>query len=391
MTASGQQVSHRGGHQDECSVEPSTPLRNSRYAWWGIAAFGVAAKLSAYAWAAHAPLGRAMCQWDCEWYASIVERGYDTSLRFVDDCCWQANWAFFPLLPVLVSALRSLLGGTAESIGVLVSSACFLAFTLVGARLRRITREERSPGLWIAFVLCWPFGFYFHALYSESLFAFLATLALLWLAQDRVWPAALATAALTATRPTGIVLSAWIGLRQMPEAWRAGPLTRRGILLLLPAVVSAVGLLAFMAYLYLTVGDALAFQHVQEGWGRRGGNPVVVLWAPFSALLRGRLAFEQLYYAGWAVAGFGATAWLAFKRRSAEAWLCGVPVLIALSSGQLISMPRFVATNPAFLLAACDWLGLTRHPACRWAMLAVMLPLQAWLLTAWFGAARFLM
>jgi len=49
--------------------------------------------------------------------------------------------------------------------------------------------------------------------------------------------------------------------------------------------------------------------------------------------LRGQPDFENLYFAGWAIAGLGATLWLALKRRGAEAWVCGLPVLLALSSG----------------------------------------------------------
>jgi len=229
-----------------------------------MAAIAIAAKPTTYALIAGRPLGEAMCKWDCGWYASIVERGYDAATRFVADCCWQANFVFFPLLPLLTSGLQATTGLGTALFGVLVSSACLLGFAIAGAQLRRKTRGEATPAAWLAVLLCWPFGFYFHAFYREAMFAVLATVALLGLAQGRIWPAAIATAALTAVRPTGMVLAAWIGVRQLWFAWQARGSGRR-LVLLLPAAVAPLGLLLFKAFLHLRTGDALAFYHVQEG------------------------------------------------------------------------------------------------------------------------------
>ncbi len=335
-------------------------------------------------------LGQAMCQWDCGWYISIVEHGYDATARFVADCCWQANWAFFPLLPLLVAGLQAVIGGSPAALGVAVSTACLFAFVVLGSQLRRHTRQEASPWGWIAFVLCWPFGFYFHALYTEALFAALATAALLALVRGWPWLAAAATGALCATRPTGVLLAAWVGLRQLGLIWR-GQTLRQRLVALGPALLAPLGLFAFMAFLQLKLGDALAFQHIQAGWGRTGSNPLRVLMAPFGALLRGQPVPEDLYFAAWALLGGAATLWLCRRRYFAEAWLCGMPVLLALCSGQLISMPRFVSTNPAFLLAAADCFLLLRSPLLRGVLLLGMVLLQAWLVLAWQQSPRFLM
>lgn len=366
-------------------------LSEARLALPGLSLAGVIGlKLMAYAALTGVPLGQAMCQWDCGWYLSIVQDGYDSASRFVANCCWQANWAFFPLLPMLVRGLRAVTDSDPALLGVLVSSACLFAFALLGIRLRRITRGERTPWLWLAFLLSWPFGFYFHALYTEALFAALATAALIALAEARPWLAASATAFLTATRPTGILLAAWIGLRQ---AWsvRGARTPGQALRILLPAAVAPLGLLAFMLFLRMKLGDALAFQHIQAGWGRTGGNPLRVLLEPFRGLMRGRAEFEGFYFAAWALLGAAASFWLLAKRRFAEAWLCGLPILLALGSGVLISMPRLVSTNPAFLFAAADWFALVGARKLRLIILLLMLLLQAWLLLAWLRSPRFLM
>lgn len=350
----------------------------------------IVAKLCAYILLLRLPLGQAMCQWDCGWYVSVIERGYDLAPRFVANCCWQANWAFFPLMPMLVAGLRAVFGGKTLLLGVLVASVCLFAFALLGARLREKTRGETQPLPWLFFLLCWPFSFYFHTIYTEALFAALAAAVLLALRESRPWVAALACAGLTATRPTGILLAAWIGIRQLWLAWQCRT-WRHALVTLAPAAIAPLGLLVFMTFLHVKVGDPLAFHHIQAEWGRRGGNPLAVLLRPFLNALRGQPDYEALYFAAWALLGGGATLWLAVRRRFAEAWLCGMPIILALASGALISMPRFVSTNPAFILAVADWFFMVRSRALRGAILLSMLALQVWLLFAWLKGPRFLM
>ena len=44
----------------------------------------------------------ASCRWDCFWYQDIARNGYSSIPRLYDDFRpAQANWAFFPLYPLL--------------------------------------------------------------------------------------------------------------------------------------------------------------------------------------------------------------------------------------------------------------------------------------------------
>jgi hypothetical protein len=96
------------------------------------------------------------------------------------------------------------------------------------------------------------------------------------------------------------------------------------------------------------------------------------------------------YLAAWPVLGLAAAIWLLATRRFAEAWLCGMTVLVALASGTLWSMPRFVAANPAFLLAIADLLTAIRWRILRVAMLLAMAVVQVVFVLAWYRGARFL-
>ena len=345
-------------------------------------------KLLVYAALAQFALGQAICQWDCGWYLSIVRQGYDTAPHLVDG--WmQANWAFFPLYPLLVFGLGALTGDDPKIAGVMVSTACFLVFAVLGARYRQVSRQEHSLWPWLPLLCAWPFSFYFYAVYTESLYGALAIGALLMLAEGRGLAAGVVTAFLTATRPTGILLAAWIGLDRLWRARSAGSLPA-ALRRMIPAAIAPLGLLAFMVFLYFRAGDPLAFQHIQSGWQRTGRNPLAVLADALSGLDLAHPRLGPLYLLGWAVLGLAAAAWLAVRRRFAEAWLCGMTVGMNLASGSLFSTPRYVAANPAFLLAVADLLALVRPPKLRAAILAGMAALQVVLLLFWFRGAAFL-
>ena len=364
-------------------------MEPARYGRDALVAIGLTAgKLLVYAILARFALGQALCQWDCGWYLSIVQRGYDAAPHPVDG--WmQANWAFFPLYPLLVYGLDALTGDDPKVAGVMVSTACFLAFAVLGGRYRRVSRQETSLWPWLPLLCAWPFSFYFHAVYTESLYGALAIGALLMLAEGRGVAAGMVTAFLTATRPTGILLAAWIGLDRLWQARSAGSLPA-ALRRMVPAAIAPLGLMAFMVFLYIRTGDPLAFQHIQTGWQRTGRNPLAVLADALSGLDLAHPRLGPLYLLGWALLGLAAAAWLAVRRRFAEAWLCGMTVGMSLASGSLFSMPRYVAASPVFLLAVADLLALVRHPHLRAAILAGMAVLQVVLLLFWFRGAAFL-
>jgi hypothetical protein len=350
----------------------------------------IAIKLAFYHSISPSPIGAAMCRWDCGWYLSIIQNGYDQSARFILNCCWQANWAFFPLMPTIVAFLSSVSRKSPELMGVVLSSASFFLFVLLGARLRRVTRDETDRWLWPALMLCWPFSFYFHTIYTEALFAMLALAVLVAVHERRMLAAGLLTALLTATRPTGVLMVVAMFFLQIGAFLRARSWRVR-IAAMLPVIVAPAGIIFFMIFLYFKAGDPLAFQTIQSGWGRNGGNPLIVLLDPIFDIFAGRPKIENLYYAAWAFLGLGAGIWLLLRWRLIEAWLCVMPIVMALSSGALISMPRFVSTNPAFLLAVCDMLFLVKSKLRRVIILVMMFSIQIFLLTQWWRSPRFLM
>jgi hypothetical protein len=195
--------------------------------------------------------------WDAWWYLSVAERGYWF------DPQGQSNVAFFPLLPLLIKGVGILTGNLVVA-GLIVANLAALGAVLA---LWRWVRAEAGPAaaeqaaLWL---LVYPFSFFFHSIYAESLFFLLVTLALSASARGHrlaagVWGALAAT-----SRPMGVLLTpalAW-GLWQQRRAGQA--LRARDVIaVLLPAA----GLGAYLAYLWLAIGDPLAFWKAHMvGW-----------------------------------------------------------------------------------------------------------------------------
>jgi len=346
----------------------------------------IAVRLAVYAVLVQGDLGQGLCRFDCGWYLSIVTAGYDDAPHLVTGEL-QANWAFFPLFPLAVRAMRALTGLTPPLAGVAVANLALFGFALLGWRYRARTRPGSEAGAWLLALMAWPYGFYFSVPYSEAPYACLATAALLALAAGRAWLAAVATALLTATRPTGIVLAAWVGFERL---WRARSQRRPAAFAraMAPALVAPLGLVGFMGFLGWRVGDPLAFAHIQAAWGHSLRNPLVLLLEAFVG--RDQPGFHPGHYYPFLWAILGVAAAVSLRRHPAEAWLVFATVLMALLAGNVWSIPRFVAANPAFLFVVADRVEAIRSRRVRGIVLLLMAVLQAVLVRAWFEEGRFL-
>jgi hypothetical protein len=221
-------------------------------------------------------------RWDSGFYLTIIESGY----RFLPG--EQSNVAFFPLYPLLTTALARVVGDPVLA-GVLVSHVFFLAALLLLYRLTAETIGPRAASTATLLLAFSPVSFFFSAVYTESLYTTLA-IGVFYLAHRKAWGWAAVVALLaSATRIPGLVLWGVLGLAWLrshgwtltglhrPEAWRG---LARGLRndprgwtpLLLPPL----GLLTYAAFLARETGDAIAFWTVQAAWGRESLGPIAV-------------------------------------------------------------------------------------------------------------------
>jgi hypothetical protein len=370
----------------------------------GVIAGLFALRLAAYALVEglHPALAEDYCVWDCVWYTNLAHDGYAATPPATPFHHGQANWAFFPLFPLLLRGLASVPGISYAAAGLVIANLCFVAFVVLAVNYlphrRPNTTTDRAA--LAVFLLAFPYSVYFSLPYTESLFALL-TLAALYAASTQRLSATAGLAALaSATRVPGALLAPLVAVRALAPAVAAlrGGDHRRALACtadaLLPIAIAPLGLFVFMAYLYAHMGDALAFAHVQVAWGRHTVFPLTPL---VTHLLDHDwdLAFDKsvhstalMEYA--ALAGFAVCVRLGVLRLWPECWLLTATLLLALSAG-LVSMQRFVFANPVFLLFLFDWLW--QSALFRLAFLPLMAgcaALQLYFVHCWLGHYAFL-
>jgi hypothetical protein len=304
-----------------------------------------------------------MCRWDCDWYVKLAERGYD---GFPTPTLINAgNWAFFPLYPMLVAIAKALTGldtivaATGLSILLCIGSAR-VAWPLLG-------RDLRAYSLFSAFLVAGPFSIWFTTFYTEVLFLFLTTCVFAALERRRFVLAGIFAALLSATRIVGcfivfaIVIELWRAHREAGGTWRdviPGVLKRPDWLLAI--FIAPLGLFAYMLFLHLRIGDAIAFSHVQRAWARPSGLPPMFLYdalfdpAPGAALP----TFSQQLALGTLV-GYGLAITLLVRRQFGM----GVFALLCLTAplfAGMASMLRFTAGLAPLAIQFCRLLASRR-------------------------------
>lgn len=205
-----------------------------------------------------------MCKWDCKWYLTIINDGYDTAVR-TSPKVWKglANWAFFPLYPLLVGVVHKIMPVGPVMTGILLNQLFILLAAIFFYKLLRLTFSEVNSRFGVTLLIFSPFSVYFASLYTEALFLFLSIAGFYFLRTNNNLVGSLFGALLSATRPVGVmflvplVVNFFRNRKSFPK-----------LMVLLLIAIS--GLLMYMIFLEIRAHDFLAFQHIQKGWGRRG-------------------------------------------------------------------------------------------------------------------------
>lgn len=205
----------------------------------------------------------AFCQYDCNWYLTIINDGYmDEPLT--SGHVGAANWAFFPLFPILIRIAHSLTDMNPILIGIILNNLFYYAFIVLVLKYHR----QKFPNVnqtHLTYVLSFsPIGIYVNSLYTESLYILLLILILLCIEKKYWFAIGLLGVALSSTRFTGVfmVLLVLVKLFEERERIRTNFSQKLLSILLFPF-----GLISFMIYLRFKTGDFLAFKSIQKAWG----------------------------------------------------------------------------------------------------------------------------
>lgn len=311
---------------------------------------------------------RRLCQWDCGWYARIMAGGYAEAVP--ERGSGEVNWVFFPAFPLIAQGLATVAGLPPLAAATLLNSCLSVVAALL---LYSLAREcfDHTAALATTLVFAFsPFSLYSTVPYTEALYNALSLGAVLLACRRRWLACGVCMALLTATRPTGILIMPAIAMvawkLDVWADWRrelGGETVRFALCLLL----CPLGLAAYMAFLALNTGDALAFTHAQRAWGRE-------LLEPFGRLVSG-LFGDCGYHRYGAVGGvLGLVGALYLWRLNAP--LVGRPAALILfltifvaSASDLNSLARYVGAFWPLYLVLGAWLG--RSSRSRSATVAV--------------------
>lgn len=288
-------------------------------------------------------------RWDTGWYLSIATQGYDAAGFALHQ---QSKIAFFPVYPLTVRGLWLLLprGWRTETaalaLAVLVANAAALAGLALVRRWMELRSDRATAARGVALLLAFPTAFFLSAAMTESTFLLLAAATFLAAERRRWWAAGLLGAALSAARPTGVLMV-------VPLAWlyaeQAGWDPRRLRADALALLIAPLGLVAWAGYTAHLTGDPLAFMHVQRDWGK-------ALTSPWATLAHPALSYSLITPLDTAlVIGFGALGLAMLARRGWRAYGLSVllPLLPIVTGGTLASASRYVLVLfPAFLAVA---------------------------------------
>ncbi len=315
--------------------------------------------------------------WDTRWYLDIARRGYSPDLL---PHTGEANYAFFPLYPLLMRVLGWVVGDVYLA-GLLISNVSLGTAMLLLYRLVRLDAEAAVAERSVKYLILLPTAFLFSGVLTEALFVALNVAAFYAARQNRWWTAGVLGGLAALTRSNGALLV-------FPLAWMCFADAERrkrwpvhlAALSLVPA-----GTALFALYTWMLVGDPLAFVHVQRAWHKMLANPVEVLgWGL-------RASTPQLRVGAWfglftLALSFGFCRVLGFP----YFLVCVSAVLLPLSTGwpALFSMTRFVLCAwPVAILFA----RLTRDHTLDVALTACLALLQGFFMVFWSNGSRMVM
>jgi hypothetical protein len=245
-------------------------------------------------------------RFDAGWYSDIVKHGY-----FFREDKEQSSVAFFPGYPLSIRAVHNVFGGDVAVAGIAITFLSGLLITLLFYRWCVPRVGPRAALYSLAALLLWPYAWYlFGAVYADALFIALVIGAFTLLEMDHVVAATVVGALATATRPVGMAVAVGLLVRQLERrgviSWPRLDAPLRSALRRTPApepvpadhagasgnpptakppwlridrrrfrvvdlfcVFSLAGLVAYVAYLHATFGNAFAFVKAEAapGWG----------------------------------------------------------------------------------------------------------------------------
>lgn len=223
-----------------------------------------------------------LTSWDGAWYYRIIRSGYPDAIPA--DITYEmpeARAAFFPVYPMLVRALDTVLPGGDVAAGVLLNVVLGAVGVVLVGLLAREVFDERSAYRAMLLMVVFPGSFVLAFTYSEATLIVLAAGCLLLLLRHH-WLAAGVLAAIgAATRPNGValiaacVVASLMAIRAERE-WRS----------MIAPILAPIGFIGFQVYLRVRTGEWAWFRVQTEAWDEGTSFGLTALRNTWEAIIR---------------------------------------------------------------------------------------------------------
>lgn len=293
-----------------------------------------------------------LCKYDCGWYSSITSIGY-MKTALTEGQIGAANWAFFPLHPLIVKALSDLTFIPVLGVAYLLGNLFLFGALIYLYKYISIMFSVTAARNTVILIAVSPINVYFTSFYTESLFLFLSSAAIYYANQRRWILGGILGSLLGATRTTGFLIGLiFIAIFVFNKDWKREDSKLRSFLLSLTLI--PVGLVTYMIFLHYRTGDYLAFYHTQKaGWGWAQNSSPLWIIDSLRWLIGGQLFGSILVKVMHMVLIMACFACLYFllKKRYIEVLVISPITLFTLNS-TMFSYRFFLGLYPIYLMLA---------------------------------------
>lgn len=327
----------------------------------------------------------ALSRLDSNWYQTIIINGYHTEPAYHPSSN-AANWAFFPLDPIVIKYLCKISPFTILQTAYIFNTSVLGCALFTFYKYIVLTRNSHKGAFWFVILTAFgPYTFYYSTIYTEACFIFFLGLSLYLLKRKKYILMGIAGALLSATRNIGAFFIFAILVEYIKDIYISKDYSFKNIFnvfynpkMFLGIALCPLGIFTYMAYLGKLMGDPLAFVRIQIAWGVPINHPIKLLYHSLS-----NVGSEDFYMALWVVFALIMVFRSIVNKRFEEAILLTIFIFIPLSV-KMQSLPRYLVCSGILNLTFVDSIRTWKKENKA----ILLLSLIIWehiLLLAWFN------
>lgn len=217
-----------------------------------------------------------LLSWDANYYFGIASVGYSWHPALAAH--HYQDVAFFPLQALIDRCAILLAGSSAKAVILVFTLAAGLTSIIAFERLANTLLQPRQAALATICFGLWPASSFYLMGYPTGLISLLIIMSIYDHLADRFWRSALWIGIGTAAAPTVVFVGAALGVHNLIRWLQAGA-RMQGIFRLAGwALLALAGILGFILYQWIMLGDPFAFIEAQAAWGT-APPPLSRAWA----------------------------------------------------------------------------------------------------------------